>query len=448
MVAVSASTALTAGPSPGRTTARSSTRTRRHDSGRSLAEPASRRATAGSRQCPEPERWCARRRTGGHRGRRFLGHGVRRQGRRAECQLLPAVGLGGRNRLQRRPGRSSRPSEPSRLRWWSSRSSVATTRTLRLRTPSACVGPTVGGALSRHGRVLGHLRRQPCRQQRARRAVRPRRCAQGGSRQLGCGRTDHQWRPNGIQALKAQAVAARSYGVSQNRNYPVGPSGGPSYASTCDSTSCQVYGGAARRPNGASPEFTVLENGLTNQAIAQTPGEVRRRSPGGPLVSTEFSSSNGPRTAGGTFPAIDDPFDATPSNKLHRWTRVLDANTLAAKYGLGTLLSASMIDVANGYDGIWYNDVVLTRHGRYQADPCLDVPQRPGTSVARFHAAHRDQRRSPDGRQPAHRAAGGRRPGDGTRRQHERGTGRRFGRRTEHDCRRPGRAGVHDRVAV
>ncbi len=39
---------------------------------------------------------------------------------------------------------------------------------------------------------------------------------------------------------------------------------------------------------------------------------------------------------------------------------MLDANALAAKYGLGTLLSATMVDVDNGYDGIWYNDVVLT----------------------------------------------------------------------------------------
>ena len=82
------------------------------------------------------------------------------------------------------------------------------------------------------------------------------------------------------------------------------------------------------------------------------------------MVSTEFSSSNGPRTAGGTFPVIDDPADATPSNKLHRWTRVLDAATIAAKYGLGTLTSATMVEAADPqhqvYDGIWYNDVVLT----------------------------------------------------------------------------------------
>ncbi len=43
-----------------------------------------------------------------------------------------------------------------------------------------------GGALPRHRRILGHLRRQPRRQQRARRAVPPRRPAAGSPRQLGC----------------------------------------------------------------------------------------------------------------------------------------------------------------------------------------------------------------------------------------------------------------------
>jgi len=40
----------------------------------------------------------------------------------------------------------------------------------------------------------------------------------------------------GMEALKAQSVAARSYGLSERRY---------SYAQTCDTTSCQVYGGAA-----------------------------------------------------------------------------------------------------------------------------------------------------------------------------------------------------------
>ncbi|MBA3339788.1 MAG: hypothetical protein H0T54_08635, partial [Geodermatophilaceae bacterium] len=65
----------------------------------------------------------------------------------------------------------------------------------------------------------------------------------------------------GMEALKAQAVAARSYGLSEHRY---------SYAQTCDTTSCQVYGGAAR--NGA-----FIEDRRTDDAVRATAGEARTR---------------------------------------------------------------------------------------------------------------------------------------------------------------------------
>ncbi|NNE10868.1 MAG: SpoIID/LytB domain-containing protein, partial [Ilumatobacter sp.] len=48
---------------------------------------------------------------------------------------------------------------------------------------------------------------------------------------------------SGMHALRAQSVAARSYGLSQSRY---------GYASTCDTSSCQVYGGAATRTSADS----------------------------------------------------------------------------------------------------------------------------------------------------------------------------------------------------
>ncbi|HSL73204.1 MAG TPA: SpoIID/LytB domain-containing protein [Ilumatobacteraceae bacterium] len=153
----------------------------------------------------------------------------------------------------------------------------------------------------------------------------------------------------GMNALRAQAVAARSYGLQQNRY---------SYAKTCDSMSCQVYAGAATRPAPGGP-VTSVEQTLTDTAIAETAGKIRRWSSGA-IVSTEFSASNGPRTAGYPFPAVDDAGDATRGNPNHRWTRVLDGPTLAARHGLGTLLSVTMVEGDLRYDGIWYNDVVLT----------------------------------------------------------------------------------------
>jgi peptidoglycan hydrolase-like protein with peptidoglycan-binding domain len=163
----------------------------------------------------------------------------------------------------------------------------------------------------------------------------------------------------GREAVRAQAVAARSYGLQQNRY---------SYARTCDTQACQVYFGAASRQSAAGVARYV-EDIRTDQAIAATANKVRRWPTGHPLsgqiVSTEFSASNGPRTAGGAFPPVDDTLgDSTAKNPNHRWTRILDADTLAAQYGLGSLTGASMTDAAAGnyraFDGIWFNDLVLT----------------------------------------------------------------------------------------
>jgi hypothetical protein len=153
----------------------------------------------------------------------------------------------------------------------------------------------------------------------------------------------------GMNALRAQSVAARSYGLSQGRY---------SYAGTCDSSSCQVYGGAASRP-GPTAAATAREHANTNAAVAETAGVVLRW-PNGAIVSAEFSASNGPRTAGGAFPPVDDPADNVPGNPNHRWTRQLDAPAIAAHYGLGELVSASTErDPASPYDGIWGNRVRL-----------------------------------------------------------------------------------------
>lgn len=162
----------------------------------------------------------------------------------------------------------------------------------------------------------------------------------------------------GAQAVAAQAVAARSYGLEQNRY---------SYASTCDTQSCQVYAGSATRTV-ATGTATLVEDFRTDQAIAATAGIVRMWNGTTNIVSTEFSASNGPRTAGGAFPARDDaPGDSTPSNPNHRWTRILDADALGAQYGIGTLTGASMIEAQSSvnqqFDGVWFNDIVLTGTG-------------------------------------------------------------------------------------
>lgn len=171
----------------------------------------------------------------------------------------------------------------------------------------------------------------------------------------------------GAQAVAAQAVAARSYGLEQNRY---------SYATTCDTQSCQVYAGSATRTI-ATGVATLVEDFRTDQAIAATAGVVRMWNGTANIVSTEFSASNGPRTAGGAFPARDDaPGDSTSSNPNHRWTRVLDADSLGARYGIGTLTGATMVEAESAtnqqFDGIWFNDVLLTGTAGSRRIPAWD----------------------------------------------------------------------------
>jgi ribosomal protein S11 len=82
----------------------------------------------------------------------------------------------------------------------------------------------------------------------------------------------------------------------------------------------------------------VREDWRSDRAVSETALKIRVR-PAAPLVpvSTEFSSSNGDRTAGVNFPAVDDPGDKIDYNPYSRWTRVLDLESFAARVGLATI---------------------------------------------------------------------------------------------------------------
>ena len=141
----------------------------------------------------------------------------------------------------------------------------------------------------------------------------------------------------GINALRAQAVAARSYALSESRY---------SIAKTCDSQDCQVYGGAALRTVG-STTVQILEDPRSDRAIADTAGYVMRHATGG-IVRTEYTSSNGGRTAGGAFPAKADPGDIAANAVFQSWTRVFSADEIQKKYPtIGVFLSAT-----SNHDGL------------------------------------------------------------------------------------------------
>ena len=135
----------------------------------------------------------------------------------------------------------------------------------------------------------------------------------------------------GAAAVRAQAVAARSYAMAESRS---------SWFKTCDTTSCQVYGGRGRT---TSSGYSSYEYSATNTAISATSGHVRRFKSNGAIARTEFSSSTGGQTIGGTFPGVRDAGDRISSNPHHRWTKRIPVSAIEAKYRLGHLQAIDVV---------------------------------------------------------------------------------------------------------
>lgn len=134
----------------------------------------------------------------------------------------------------------------------------------------------------------------------------------------------------GMNALRAQAVAARSYALSGSR---------PSGATTCDTTACQVYRGSfTTSGDGAAAVRTSLEHPNTEAAVTSTSGQVMRTAAGA-VARTEFSSSTGGYTAGGVFPAVVDDGDATSRNPNHSWSVSVATSKVAAAFGVSGVRS-------------------------------------------------------------------------------------------------------------
>lgn len=142
----------------------------------------------------------------------------------------------------------------------------------------------------------------------------------------------------GMHALRAQAIVARSYAAVENRS-PV--------AKTCDSTSCQMYEGVAFQGSGG---FIRLEQPATDSAVRDTAGQVRR-SPSRAIARTEFSSSSGGWTAGGTFPAVRDDGDDTRS-PYRGWRASIRVTDIEAAYPQLGSLHAIEVTERNGL-GEW-----------------------------------------------------------------------------------------------
>jgi stage II sporulation protein D len=132
-----------------------------------------------------------------------------------------------------------------------------------------------------------------------------------------------------IEALKVQAVAARSYALASavtGRSFDV-----------YDDTRSQVYKGIAG------------ETAATNNAAALTKHEVVLYN--GALATTYYSASSGGQTENAEFAfggdpvpylkGTDDPYDTT--SPLHNWKKTYTQGQLES--GLGSLLKGSLEDI-------------------------------------------------------------------------------------------------------
>lgn len=121
------------------------------------------------------------------------------------------------------------------------------------------------------------------------------------------------------EALKAQSVAARTYGVRS-----IVPS---RYYDICNTTACQVYGGLSR------------ETAATNAATAATKGKILTYA--GKPAFTQFSSSSGGFTALGSQPylkSVADPYDNWSGNPNRSWSTSVTAKSIQNAYpSIGTL---------------------------------------------------------------------------------------------------------------
>ena len=140
------------------------------------------------------------------------------------------------------------------------------------------------------------------------------------------------WSP---EAVKAQAVAARSY-ASYERAHPRA-----GHYQVCDTTSCQVYGGRS------------AEHPASDEAVRATAGEAL--TVGGQPAFTQFASSSGGWTAAGSVPylaAREDPYDGWAGNPVHTWTKQVTDATIEAAWPRVGNVTRLVVEARDG-NGEW-----------------------------------------------------------------------------------------------
>jgi SpoIID/LytB domain protein len=161
------------------------------------------------------------------------------------------------------------------------------------------------------------------------------------------------------EALRSQAVAARTYANNQQVSTP---SGRP--YQTCDSTACQVFDGIADYSTSGTL-ITSHTDSRSDAAVAATVLNAKGfilKYGSGPAF-TEFSASNGGYSTAGSVPylvAKADPYDGAVANGAHSWTDSVAISTLESKHPtIGQLTSLQLVRDGIGDWGGRIDTVVL-----------------------------------------------------------------------------------------
>jgi stage II sporulation protein D len=163
------------------------------------------------------------------------------------------------------------------------------------------------------------------------------------------------WRP---AALQAQAVAARSYVLAL-----LDTAAAPGAWDTCDTASCQVYGGLATGGPGVTP--TPVATVATDAAVEATAG--RYLTFGGHPAYTQFSASNGGWSAAGPRSYLQpspDPWSSSASGPAAAgavtWHMVLPAAAVSAQCPSGGSALRATVVSRDGH-GDWGGRITALR---------------------------------------------------------------------------------------
>lgn len=138
----------------------------------------------------------------------------------------------------------------------------------------------------------------------------------------------------GMNALRAQAVAARTYVMTERR---------ASYAQSCDTAQCQMYIGAGTRAS-VTAGVQPVEDPRSDAAVADTAGVVLAHADGS-LAYTQFGAASGGYTSGANFQAVEDVGDSYGGNSAHAWSVTKPRSEIEAAFPtVGQLLSIDVIE--------------------------------------------------------------------------------------------------------